>query len=207
MLYCAIIRGLMVRNAGMNYENLKGGIMSRYNEDEWQRIKDAQREREKLKHRNKLLGKGKEPFIPKQENELITYKHEVKVKRPALEKETHIIVISTFCIIAIMGCWFLFSGFSNNFFYEKTKEDLKLGATSVSQVLNSKIKKNPIPIKKWKRTTWETLNGKSCSNGKCLYVVQFHWRDCSLKTGDCTTKTKNYTRKSNRLNPLKISYL
>lgn len=196
--------------------------MSRYNEDEWNRLKEAERERQKRKYQNKYLDDTykqleKERKELKESNNLYlrnNYKKpdkfndikEIKVKN---DNGYGKYIIISLCIIVVMGSGFLFSGFYENFFYEKTKQDIIKATNGISDLTNSLNKKNLFnkPIKKWKRTIWTETKGRVCNKGKCTYHIKELWRDCYIATGKCNKiKSRSLERDYNSMNRSRTTY-
>jgi len=207
--------------------------MSRYNEEEWAKLKEAERSRQKRKYQNKFLEDTYQQYnIEKEEGKRtkITHKHVINIKTPELSRENSFVLVITACVILIMGAWFLIAGVSENFFYEKQKKDLIEGVNEINKALDKDLKEikkavyksntfteqkskflnanSRQPTKKWKRTTWEELKGKTCTDEKgCTYAIKKKWRDCLISTGQCGTHSKMLYRNNSRLNKTKITYL
>lgn len=186
--------------------------MSRYNEDEWKRLKEAERTRQKRKYQNKYINDTYERLNEerKQPRGYLKNSHrkpdnfndikEIKIKN---DNEYGKYIIISLCIIIVMGAGFLFSGLHDNFFYEKAKKDI-IKATNGGSDLTRALNKQQIfkkTVKKWKRTEWEEEQGKMCNKGKCTYYIKQHWRDCLIKTGNCNARQyrkieRNYKAKA-----------
>jgi len=203
--------------------------MSRYNEEEWAKLKEAERNRQKRKYQNKFLEDIYQRYsIEKEEDERseITHKHVVDIKTPELNRENSFAFVVTACVIMVIAAWFLIAGISENFFYEKSKKDLIAGTEAIkksfSDELNSSMysgktfkqqqnsflnTNNRQPAKKWKRTFWEVKKSHGCINGKCTYKVMQYWKDCSLSTKKCNTQSREVTRGNNYIAKAKVTYL
>jgi len=206
--------------------------MSRYNEEEWAKLKEAERSRQKRKYQNKFLEDIYQRYsIEKEESERteITHKHVVDIKTPELNRENSFAFVVTACVILVIGAWFLIAGVSENFFYEKQKKDLIAGTKAITKALDqdlNEIKKavytgntfaeqkssflnanNKQPAKKWKRTFWEVKKGYGCINNKCTYQVMQYWKDCKITTGKCNTQSRKIKRTSDYLKNTKVTYL
>lgn len=203
--------------------------MSRYNEEEWQRLKDAERERQKRKYQNKFLDDTYNQYRNERkdintEKQLIKAGDFASIEEGEFERvgESNRYWVLSICIVLIMGCGFLFAGFYQNFFYEKTKQDLvsvgkeliKMTEIKEKKVKAQKIKakkvkaKNVNFAKKWQRTIWEVYKGKACSKGSCTYRIEQKWRDCYRATGRCNkADSRTLERKNYKINKTRTVYL
>jgi len=199
--------------------------MSRYNEEEWNRLKNAEKERQKQKYQNKYIDNAYKNYHNEKNpvNRAYldnTYKkpdnfNEIKEIKIKNESESSKYIIISLCIIAVMGCGFLFSGFYENFFYEKTKKDIVNAASGINELSNSLNRQQffskPLktkPVKKWKRTIWEEKKGHVCNKGTCNYHIKQYWRDCYISTDKCNKiESRSLERKNSKLNTTKTVYL
>ncbi|BCG65416.1 MAG: hypothetical protein methR_P3252 [Methyloprofundus sp.] len=193
--------------------------MSRYNEEEWQRLKDAERERQKRKYQNKFLDDTYNQYCNEKkdinmEKQLIKADDFASIEEGEFKRvgESNRYWVPTICVVLIMGCGFLFAGFYQNFFYEKTKQDLVSVSKELIKMTEVKEKKETAKnvnfAKKWKRTIWEIYKGKACSKGSCTYSIEQKWRDCYRATGRCNkADSRRLERKNYKINKTRTVYL
>lgn len=189
--------------------------MSRYNEDEWNRILDEEKSREKDKYRNKLKGRQLMHGINPEQRDLQLYRNAYTVQVEANKKNESvkgIIVVFSLCVIAILASWFAFNWYSESYFYEKKKADVIAAALALKEAENKaeNIKRNATTeLKRWKRTIWEEYKGKFCKeNNSCIYTFEQKWRDCWLETGKCNkTRSRTHDREYYKLKKTEVIYL
>lgn len=181
--------------------------MSIYNEDDQKRLMDAKRERDKRRYLEKKINQEYSPESWDRKKDNFNDIKEIKITKESQSALNFNIAI---CIILVMGAGFLFLGIYENFFYNKSKDDLIQATEFLSKKTteSSPQKVNQVSSKKWKRTIWEVNKGRMCSKGKCTYTIEQNWRDCLIETNVCNPKrSRSLIRNNNQLNATKTIYL